>query len=291
MKKWLVSFLWTASMVAVVLTGGCNLGNEPAPDTGIQSPGNDLVISEVFKISPDKYYAFCWIELFNPTEREMYWIDTKLEFYDSLMNRLPDSLVSPAYDTAVVQNQLVLQMIAKRSFFDQQNNDYITGVDTGVVYYSTGGGEDNIIQPGFFAVLTNNTNRLDTRGYPGPSHNVVYEFDRVVVLDSAIGPNQRFRLAYWDLLDRGEIQLKRYISKFFLHSGLVFVDSVTVDVVRYGNYLPNPDPFPGNISMGDIPEDYSLARYASYFKTGNTSDAFYMSPNPIPGWYNQRKKK
>jgi hypothetical protein len=62
----------------------------------------------------------------------------------------------------------------------------------------------------------------------------------------------------------------------------------TVDVVRYGNYVPpSPDPYPGNQSAGMIPEWSSLSRYAGAYSTGNTANDFYMESKPIPMWYSQ----
>src|SRR6185369_16519167 len=37
--------------------------------------GRDLVVNEVFSISPDKYYTYSWIELYNPTSRTLPWSD------------------------------------------------------------------------------------------------------------------------------------------------------------------------------------------------------------------------
>jgi len=61
-----------------------------------------------------------------------------------------------------------------------------------------------------------------------------------------------------------------------------------VDVVRYGNYVPaSPDPFPGNLSAGAIPEWSSLSRYAGAYSTGNSANDFYIESKPIPMWYSQ----
>ena len=95
-----------------------------------------------------------------------------------------------------------------------------------------------------------------------------------------------------------------------------------VDVVRYGNYtmsdsnaaqlalrffapaaatLQNGDcylykvqRYPNNKAAGYIPEYWSLARYSNDLivdlPTENTSQSFYLTSVPIPGWYSQRSR-
>jgi hypothetical protein len=289
MKKWLVRFATGAFVMTITLLAGCSLQVDPVETTAIKAPGTDLVINEVFTISPDKYYAFSWIEIYNPTQQNLKWVEQDTIFYDAGHNIIPDSLSGTAADSAIEFRQLVLQMLVKRSFFDQFNNDYIISVDTGIAYYSTGGAQDNIIFPGSFVIVVSNRDRFDARTKPGPFDPVILDFNNIVVIDSSVEGN--FRFANWLLLDRGEIQLKRYISRISLSSGLITTDSTMCDIVRYGDYRPTPDSYPGNNPVGFVPENYSIARYSGYYRTGNTLDAFYLSPDPIPGWFNQRNKR
>src|SRR5690348_4967024 len=56
------------SCIAALFIGlaGCELVNEGTQPRG-SGPGKDLVINEVFTIAPEKYYAYSWMEIMNPT--------------------------------------------------------------------------------------------------------------------------------------------------------------------------------------------------------------------------------
>ncbi len=60
--------------VSILFISGCNL---ITPNPVIHPPPSekDLIISEVFTISPDKYYAYSWIELYNPTRKIINWYE------------------------------------------------------------------------------------------------------------------------------------------------------------------------------------------------------------------------
>ncbi len=64
-----------SSLVLVLLMSGCDLVNKNQNDTRSKIYGQDLIINEVFTISPDKYYAYSWIEILNPTRRTIPWFD------------------------------------------------------------------------------------------------------------------------------------------------------------------------------------------------------------------------
>src|SRR5258706_4707638 len=70
--------LYTASivvqLVVLLLMAGCTL-DTPATPGSREQRGNDLIINEVFTISPDKYYSFSWIELYNPSKNTIKWVD------------------------------------------------------------------------------------------------------------------------------------------------------------------------------------------------------------------------
>ncbi|MFI5252505.1 MAG: WD40/YVTN/BNR-like repeat-containing protein [Bacteroidota bacterium] len=72
MKQVLYSSLY---IIFILTIAGCDLitnnQNGPAPIP----PGKDLIITEVFAISPDRYYSYSWINLYNPTSRPIKWVD------------------------------------------------------------------------------------------------------------------------------------------------------------------------------------------------------------------------
>lgn len=63
------------SLALAFVVAGCELVTPKNDKQGSAVIGADLIISEVFTISPDKYYAYSWIELFNPSERTIRWFD------------------------------------------------------------------------------------------------------------------------------------------------------------------------------------------------------------------------
>jgi photosystem II stability/assembly factor-like uncharacterized protein len=60
--------------VALISAAGCTLVTPP-PEDKVRPIGNDLVINEVFTLPPDRYYAYSWIEMYNPTTRTIPWFD------------------------------------------------------------------------------------------------------------------------------------------------------------------------------------------------------------------------
>ncbi|MDI6765992.1 MAG: hypothetical protein QME52_04120, partial [Bacteroidota bacterium] len=61
-------------VVLVLFFSGCDLITD-RPDKPPPPSEKDLIISEVFTISPDKYYAYSWIEIYNPTKKIINWYD------------------------------------------------------------------------------------------------------------------------------------------------------------------------------------------------------------------------
>lgn len=74
MKKFL-SVISILSGLLMLVLAGCELTTTPAGPPRGKVPGNDLVLNELYTISPDKYYAYSWIELFNPTDHPIPWVD------------------------------------------------------------------------------------------------------------------------------------------------------------------------------------------------------------------------
>jgi photosystem II stability/assembly factor-like uncharacterized protein len=60
--------------IAAMMVAGCTLVTTPPPDK-VRPVGNDLVINEVFTLPPDRYYAYSWIEMYNPTGHSIPWFD------------------------------------------------------------------------------------------------------------------------------------------------------------------------------------------------------------------------
>lgn len=73
MKIIIKNFLFIL-VVSVLFYSGCDL---ITPKPGINKPPSekDLIISEVFTIPPDKFYAYSWIEIYNPTKKIINWFE------------------------------------------------------------------------------------------------------------------------------------------------------------------------------------------------------------------------
>jgi photosystem II stability/assembly factor-like uncharacterized protein len=80
MEKVMKSFFNIVLVLLAFLTimfTGCELFTKPngPVDTTVKY-GNDLIISEVFTVPPDRYYAYSWIEIYNPTLFPINWLQT-----------------------------------------------------------------------------------------------------------------------------------------------------------------------------------------------------------------------
>lgn len=107
----------------------------------------------------------------------------------------------------------------------------------------------------------------------------------------------------WNLLPSSEIRLVAYQYKVNVTTHVYLgYSKKTVDVVRWGNFMPTSwflegdSLYLGNQPAGNIPEWYSLSRYSDDIGKSNPSDlntlsSFYMSKDPLPGWYSQKKKQ
>jgi photosystem II stability/assembly factor-like uncharacterized protein len=79
--KLLLTFLFVTCVAIVLFMSGCDLKN---PDQGVTSnsppppKGRDLLITEAFALSPDKFYSYSWIELYNPTKKPIDWFQQVL---------------------------------------------------------------------------------------------------------------------------------------------------------------------------------------------------------------------
>ncbi len=67
MKSFLTVSVFIAATLLLLLSG-CELYTPASKGPGT-TVGTDLIISEVFPLSPTNFYSFSWIELYNPTNR------------------------------------------------------------------------------------------------------------------------------------------------------------------------------------------------------------------------------
>ena len=100
MKLLLRLFLATAGLLSVLISG-CDLTHDQSPNGGstFKGTGQDLIFTEIFTISPDKYYAYSWLEVYNPTNRKIQWTDITHPAYGyavgtsgSIVNTFDDGL-------------------------------------------------------------------------------------------------------------------------------------------------------------------------------------------------------
>jgi hypothetical protein len=140
----------------LLLINGCNL---KTTDPGVSWPtssGNDLVISEIFKISPSQYYAYSWIEIYNPVPsidapdsinyKSKYGVDWKVEYKKAYAMYMDNYIKSHWYakftprehlmkDT-IIEAQLLLRFQARLRFYLNENPSYIFLDTTFTAYFS-----------------------------------------------------------------------------------------------------------------------------------------------------------
>ncbi len=163
------------------------------------------------------------------------------------------------------------------------------------------------VSPGGFTVIRNDSVRFDNHIKLGPGIvNLVNASIAYVYDDTATFGVRWYK---WDLLPQGEIRLVKYLIKEDrITEVFLGYDKKTIDVVRWGNYMPTSwhlpyedvryqqgDLYDNNKPVGYMPEWYSMVRYANDMGQAdpanlNTSESFYFAKDPIPGWYSQRRK-
>jgi len=80
--KLLLKLFFALAVILSILISGCDLTNDQAPSNSAPSgSGQDLILTEVFTISPDRYYAYSWLEVYNPTNRSIRWTDVSFPVY------------------------------------------------------------------------------------------------------------------------------------------------------------------------------------------------------------------
>jgi len=228
-------------------------------------------------------------------------------------SRTPENLV--AANTLplslIVKNYYVIEMVAKRKtfFFDPItgtiNFDYFTKIDTGLVVYDPQllfdigiAPRPKDVQAYSFIILNSDSTRFKDHVKLGPGQTQLQNVSIGYV------PGAQPYPVLWDLLASGEIRLVKYYIKAFVYDldNPIGFDRRVVEVIRYGNFVPStlyspPDElYPNNQPLGFIPEGYSISRYANDgggkpADQQSTAYTFYMSADPIPGWFSQESRQ
>ena len=220
-----------------------------------------------------------------------------------------------------VLNRYILQMWAERKefFFDiitgTINFDYIVKQDTGFLYFDPEilnqngvGSPPKDIPTNGFVIINSDSARFQEHTDIGPGKtdilnvSIGYYFDFTTILG--------VRPVLWDLLQAGEVRLiKQFLRVRMSTNEFLGLSTETVDVVRWGGFVPAPEDFPidplypvpptdkiypQNIPAGAIPEWWSLSRYGddvgAPVNVQSTNESFYMSERPVPGYYSQLNK-
>jgi hypothetical protein len=310
----IIYFLFVTLVCYFFLLCGCTLEtNSPTTSTpAIQ--GSDLVISEIYKISPSMYYSYAWIELYNPTNQVYRWYTR-------------DSL-----DTnTIVTTRLLIEFKARLKIYNNNNPSYILYQDTTTAYFSNY--YDNInffgppasyfdnnavnIYPGQYVLAINNQQSFDEHWHFGgttepamivsslPDNNLNIALPLCLmrgddiwsrygyIYGQAAGQfglradsvNYRYYdfPAQWDLTDDNQVSLIREIDTIkrelvdTLYMQVHHVNRVVIDMVRFGKYNDG-------IDLGTVPEGSSVARHSNNYNRGNFMEEFYIEPVPVPGY-------
>jgi photosystem II stability/assembly factor-like uncharacterized protein len=219
-------------------------------------------------------------------------------------NLLAGTFVTPFLSFS--QTAYVLKIYGERKhiFFQPPfdfNPDFITKVDTGNLYLQAQGNAE--LDPGEFFIITSDKDRFDNHFSAASSNNAtllaldvaaVFSSDR---FDSIYFQQVRgdFSLAKWSIFPSSEVRLMKVSQLNSTITGeFLGLDGITVEVVRFGDSQFAVD-YPQNKPAPAIPEWWSIARYAdkmdSDINTFSSSDFFYKTSSPIPGWVSQLRSK
>lgn len=290
----------------IALIPGCTIDTNVPPPQQAPVGSGGLVISEVFMLPPTQHGTYTWFELFNASSKNIDWyseeeIDSTtivtehllLRFKARLRIYLPPNLTFIIFDTTMTvyfSNYYQGRFVAQGFIFEDPG--YFNSVD-------------NTLFPGEYTIVVNSRDSFDEHIRPGgPTDPVILEpsFDgpQNTVFPYILVPGYYFFgdqdsnffaaiPAFWDITDANEVSLIKVVDT--LRAGVHDYRTVLLDMVRFGNYRPTPDAYPDNQPLGIVPENYSISRYARYFRTGNSVDAFYLAPDPVPGYGSLRAKK
>ncbi len=204
--------------------------------------------------------------------------------------------------SAVLSYYQLTMLAQKRHFFVDPvsgivNFDFIVKTDTGIVNFLIRG--DNSVPYQGFTIVNNDSTKFKDHFKLGPgsadiiNYSIAYD---TVIFSGAPQFIEPRNPILWSLLSSGEIRLEKRSGRFSFATGQVLgVETKVLDMIRYGNYRPSPDPFPNNEPLDFLPDGWSIARFAN--DAGNlpenqqsTIKSFYMTKDPIPGWFSQESK-
>ena len=307
MKK-LQAIRLIASAILLSSLVGCEIVTENQPPPVLTSADN-IVINELFILPPPSQNTYQWIELYNPTNRDIDITKWTLGFRTQrttyALNRRLQSVTDVFYfDSSLTYHDVGLYSIL------QVDTTYILGTSYGTNAGDTVRAHSDLfvfsrsIAAHSFLTYVNNENRMLTYTDWGPGGG-----------DKIIGQSwQEYEHDFWvATIDTGGTTYVQSDSSIFTTTvfsfqpaeQLVLKDSSgnTVDVMRYGGsafQYPNPDPYPDNRALGAIVPYQSFARYAGAYKTGaysNSASDFYVTgvqvalTRPIPHWLSQAHKQ
>jgi Lamin Tail Domain len=257
-----------------LLLGGCKLVTDVQPPPPVSSTGHPL-INEVFVLPASNQNHFNWIEVYNPTDKEFSLRGWTLSFY--------------AQGQIVVLDTAQQQQVLRFEIVDRPFE---------VPFRGLGLANATLRAYNFLTIVDNESRLLNYTAY-GPGNGLVISRPNFLWIDTLshqVTPDS-------SVIDSFRVSILQYVLR--PTDQLVLKDSsgTVMDVVRYGNYQwPDSlgvDPYPGNRSMGMIPEYQSIARYATVggaYWTGNTASDFYITgiqepqTRPIPQWLSQAYK-
>lgn len=319
-----ILFLALIACFGLLLTG-CEVETESQPPLSYP-PANHVVINEVYTLPGTNPNAHSWLELYNPTKQTfnlatwtLNFTTVRLEVRGLKFWALQFDTIRTPTDTTVIktivpagEQYLIFALDSVFRPYDVPiarvaDRVRIRAAGTSTVLGDTVLDDSRLeVRPNEFLTLVNNLerlrvyNRIGPGTGPQPTSSVILPFltdgfksnmyeEARTVRDTAnpqVGtPDTLYGYAYLFLLrSTDQIVLKDVAGN-------------TVDVVRYGNYAyngPGADPYPGNRSVGNVPEFESIARYAGAYSTNNTANDFYITHaglRPIPHWLSQLYKR
>ncbi len=259
---------------AVVMSSCAFETEDPAPPQ--YRPASTVVINEVFALPLTNPSFYCWIEFLNPTSSTVDlegWTITQSCF------RL---VLSEIYLNVADSLQLIRIRIGQQFVPDS----------FGVYDVPISEGSLELGPQGLMTIVSNEDRLLDhTEWGPGDlrltfQREIIngppFEIDTIAVRGDTTITSENAYGYFWFIQTTEQLILKNNLGQ-------------VVDVVRFGNYpYPVPDPFPGNVTLGAIPNFESISRFAGGFFTGNSANDFYVSRSnvrPTPQWYNQDFKQ
>jgi hypothetical protein len=270
----------------MTLAGGCQLETIVPPEPPVNSAGH-MVINEVFTLPPTHPTPYSWIEMYNPTPDTVDLLGWTIGIYTArLISDITfqtDSLGNFIGEFSIVTR---LDSVGR---FDVPFAEGVLDIP--------GQEEDTLrLPPGGLFTLVNDEDRLLDHIEWGPGDER-FRLERQIIQ----GPLVSFTVV--DSTDTLITFLAQTISYGFYLQETEQIElkdpaGNVIDVVRYGDYQytgpSTNDPYPGNVSLGIMPQFQSFQRYANAYHTGNSANDFYVSSSqivPTPQWYSQVHKR